>query len=216
MMDQWILDGFRTVAIASVADALDKATGRRGHMAHEIKNRINARRLVGPAVTVLHAPTREVLPPQAALDAIDESPAGSVICIGMHGDTDVAVWGGLMSAGAFARKHAGAVLDAGVRDLGEIRRDYDLPVFARCVSPGTTLGRTRTIAAAIPVMVGGILVTPGDIIVGDEDGVCVVPPDAAAEVLRLAQEIDAREAEQARLIVASGSLREGLAKYGRI
>jgi regulator of RNase E activity RraA len=215
-MDQGILEGFRTVAIASVADALDKATGRRGYMAHEIKNRINARRLVGPAVTVLHAPTREVLPPQAALDAIDESPAGSVICIGMHGDADVAVWGGLMSAGAFARRHAGAVLDAGVRDLGEIRRDYDLPVFARCVSPGTTLGRTRTIAAAIPVMVGGILVTPGDIIVGDEDGVCVVPPDAAAEVLRLAQEIDAREAEQARLIVASGSLREGLAKYGRI
>jgi regulator of RNase E activity RraA len=121
-----------------------------------------------------------------------------------------------MSAGAFARKHAGAVLDAGVRDLGEIRRDYDLPVFARCVSPGTSVGRTRTIAAAIPVMVGGILVSPGDIIVGDEDGVCVVPPDAAAEVLRLAQEIDAREAEQARLIVASGSLREGLAKYGRI
>jgi regulator of RNase E activity RraA len=215
-MDQGMLDGFRNVAIASVADALDKATGRRGYMAHEIKNRINARRLVGPAVTVLHAPTREVLPPQAALDAIDEAAAGSVICIGMHGDADVAVWGGLMSAGAFARKHAGAVLDAGVRDLGEIRRDYDLPVFARCVSPGTSVGRTRTIAAAIPVMVGGILVSPGDIIVGDEDGVCVVPPDAAAEVLRLAQEIDAREAEQARLIVASGSLREGLAKYGRI
>ena len=78
-MDQGILDGFRTVAIASVADALDKATGRRGYMAHEIKNRINAHRLVGPAVTVLHAPTRDFLPPQAALDAIDESAAGSVI-----------------------------------------------------------------------------------------------------------------------------------------
>ncbi len=215
-MDHAVLDGFRTVAIASVADALDKVTGRRGYMAHEIKNRINARRLVGPAVTVLHAPTREMLPPQAALDAIDEAAAGSVICIGMHGDPDVAVWGGLMSAGAFARKHAGAVLDAGVRDLAEIRRDYDLPIFARCVSPGTSVGRTRTIAAGIPVVVGGILVTPGDIMVGDEDGVCVVPPAAAAEVLRIAQEIDAREAEQARLIVASGSLREGLAKYGRI
>lgn len=216
MLDHGILDGFRHVAIASVADALDKVTGRRGYMAHEIKNRINAKRLVGPAVTVLHAPTREFLPPQAALDAIDEAKAGSVICIGMHGDPDVAVWGGLMSAGAFARKHAGAVLDAGVRDLGEIRRDYDLPVFARCVSPGTTLGRTRTIASAIPIMIGGILVTPGDLIVGDEDGVCVVPPDAAAEVLKQAREIDAREAEQAKLIVSSGSLREGLAKYGRI
>lgn len=215
-MNQDMLEGFREVAIASVADALDKVTGRRGYMAEAVKNRINAKRLVGPAVTVLHAPSREALPPEAALAAIDESPAGSVICIGMHGDHDVAVWGGLMSAGAVARRHAGAVLDAGVRDIAEIRRDYDLPVFARCVSPGTSVGRTRTIAAGIPVSIGGLVVTPGDIIVGDEDGVCVVPPDAAEEVLRLAREIDAREAEQAKLILATGSLREGLAKYGRI
>jgi len=216
MLDHGILDGFRHVAIASVADALDRVTGRRGYMAHEIRNRINTRRLVGPAMTVLHVPTRETVPPQAALDAIDEGRAGSVICIGMHGDTDMAVWGGLMSAGAFARKHAGAVLDAGVRDLAEIRRDYDLPVFARCVSPGTTLGRTRTIASGEPVTIGGILVAQGDLIVGDEDGVCVVPPCVAAEVLKQAREIDAREAEQAKLIVSSGSLRDGLAKYGRI
>jgi regulator of RNase E activity RraA len=215
-MDETLLAGFREVAIASVADALDKVTGRRGYMAEAVKNRINARRMVGPAVTVLHAPSREALPPQAALDAIDDSPAGSVICIGMHSDADVAVWGGLMSAGAFARGHAGAVLDAGVRDIAEIRRDYDLPVFARCISPGTSVGRTRTIASGIPVTVGGLVVTPGDVIVGDEDGVCVVPPDAATEVLRLAREIDAREAEQAKLIVASRSLREGLARYGRI
>lgn len=215
-MDTRIIEGFRTAAIASIADALDKATGRRGYMAHEIKNRINEKRMVGPAATVLHAPTREFLPPAKALDLIDESAPGSVICIGMHGDVDVAVWGGLMTAGAFANGHAGAVLDAGVRDIPEIRRDYDLPIFARTVSPGTTLGRTATIAAQVPVMVGGLLVHPGDLIVGDIDGVCVVPPDAAEEVLRLAQEIDAREAEQAKLIVEAKSLRQGLAKYGRI
>jgi regulator of RNase E activity RraA len=216
MLAPHLLEGFRLAAIASIADALDKVTGRRGYLAHEIKNRINDKRMVGPAVTVLHAPTREFLPPTGALDLIDDSEAGSVIVIGMHGDCDVAVWGGLMTAGAVANRHAGAVLDAGVRDIPEIRRDYDLPIFARCVSPGTSLGRTATIASQVPVSVGGLVVRPGDIMVGDIDGVCVIPPDAAEEVLRMAQEIDAREAEQARLIIEVRSLRQGLAKYGRI
>ena len=212
-----IIEGFRTVAIASVADALDKICGKRGYMDHTIKPRINDKRVVGPAATVLEAATDEFLPPQHALDLIDEAPEGSVIVISiMGGEPDVAVWGGLMTAGAFANGHAGAVLDGGVRDLAEIRRDYDFPVFARSVSPGTTLGRYKTVASQVPVEVGGIVVRPGDLIVADVDGVVVVPKDKAAEVLAMAQEIDARELEQAKLIVAEKSLRKGLAKYGRI
>ena len=110
----------------------------------------------------------------------------------------------------------GAVLDGGVRDLTEIRRDYAFPVYARAVSPGTTLGRFRTVASQVPVRVGGIMVHPGDIVVGDVDGVVVVPHAQAAEVLAMAQEIDVRELEQAKLIIAEKSLRKGLAKYGRI
>lgn len=60
------------------------------------------------------------------------------------------------------------------------------------------------------------MVHPGDLIVGDVDGVVVVPKDMAAEVLKLSQEIDARELEQAKLIIAEKSLRKGLARYGRI
>jgi len=108
------------------------------------------------------------------------------------------------------------VLDAGVRDIVEIKRDYDFPVYSRCVSPGTTLGRIKTLAANVEVAMGEVIVRPGDIIVGDVDGVVAVPRDHAEAVLEMAREIDAREAEQARLIVESGSLREGLAKYGRI
>jgi regulator of RNase E activity RraA len=84
-----LIAGFRSVATASVADAVDKITGRRGFMDECIKPRINDRKIVGPAVTILEGPMDEVLPPQHALDAIDESPAGSVICISVGIERDV-------------------------------------------------------------------------------------------------------------------------------
>lgn len=211
-----LVAGFRGVATASVADAVDKITGKTGFMDETMKPRINERKIVGPAVTILEGPTDEFLPPQHALDAIDESPAGSVICIAINGEKNVAVWGGLMTAGAVANKHEGAVLDGGVRDITEIRRDYDFPVFSRSVSPGTTLGRYRTYSANEPVQIAGVIVHPGDIIVADIDGVVVVPHQHAEAVLAMSKDIDARELEQAQLIINAGSLREGLAKYGRI
>lgn len=211
-----IVAGFRETATASVADAVDKISGRKGYLDHAIKPRINDRKIVGPAVTVLEGPTDEFVPPQHALDIIDESEAGSVIVISIAGEANVAVWGGLMTAGAVANKHEGAVLDGAVRDITEIRRDYDFPVFSRAASPGTTLGRHKTLAASVPVPIGDVIVHPGDIIVGDIDGIVVVPRKDAEAILEMAQDIDAREAEQAKLIIQEGSLRQGLAKYGRI
>jgi len=211
-----LVAGFRAVATASVADAVDKIAGKRGYLDSAIKPRINDKKIVGPAVTVLEGPSDEFVPPQHALDAIDESEAGSIIVISIGGEADVAVWGGLMTAGAVANKHEAAVLDGGVRDIVEIRRDYDFPVYARSASPGTTLGRHKTLASNVPVPIGAIMVHPGDILVGDVDGVVVVPRAHAEAVLAMALEIDAREAEQAKLITEAGSLREGLAKYGRI
>ncbi len=211
-----LIEGFAKIATASIADSIDKVAGRRGFMDEGIKPRINEKRICGPAVTILEVATDEFLPPQHALDLIDESPAGSVICISVEGVANVAVWGGLMTAGAVANQHAGAVLDGGVRDLAEIRRDYDFPIYARSVSPGTTLGRYKTVASQVPVQIGGVIVHPGDIIVADIDGVIVVPIEHAEAVLKMAAEIDARELEQAKLIISEKSLRTGLAKYGRI
>jgi 4-hydroxy-4-methyl-2-oxoglutarate aldolase len=212
-----LIEGFGKVAIASVADAVDKVCGHRGYLDHLIKPQINDQRICGPAATVLEVATDEFLPPQHALDLIDEAPRGSVIVISiMGGEPDVAVWGGLMTAGAVANGHAGAVLDGGVRDLVEIRRDYGFPVYARSVSPGTTLGRYKTVASQVPVRVAGVVIHPGDIMVGDVDGVVAVPRAHAEQVLAMARDIDQREAEQARLIMAEKSLRTGLARYGRI
>jgi regulator of RNase E activity RraA len=207
---------FRNVATASVADAVDKVCGKRGYLDSAVKPRINNKKICGPAATVLEGPTAGFVPPQHALDLIDEVEAGSVICIATGGVAEMAVWGGLMTAGAVANKHEAAVLDGGVRDLVEIRRDYDFPIFARAVSPGTTLGRFKTIASQVEIEIGGVMINPGDIVVGDVDGVVIVPRAKAEEVLAMSEEIDARELEQAKLIIAEKSLRKGLAKYGRI
>jgi regulator of RNase E activity RraA len=99
MYSKEIIDGFMKVSTASVSDAVDKTAKTRGFMDQAIKPRINDKKIVGPAVTVLEGPTQEALPPKHALDVIDESPAGSVIVIAIDGEADVAVWGGLMTAG---------------------------------------------------------------------------------------------------------------------
>ncbi|MEO3844602.1 RraA family protein [Streptomyces sp. CNZ287] len=205
---------FHGIATASVADAVEQK-GVRGYLTGSIKAVLPGK-LVGPAVTVQEVPSHVSEPPTHALRAIDESAPGSVICIAAGG-ADVAVWGGLMAAGAVTNRIAGAVLDAGVRDVEEIRRDYpELPIYARGAVPATTVGRYRTVSLNEPVEVGGVSVRPGDLIVADSDGVVCVPLELAAEVLALATDIEEREREQTRLIRESGSLRGGLEKYQRI
>jgi 4-hydroxy-4-methyl-2-oxoglutarate aldolase len=210
-----VIRKFHTVSTASVADAVELVVGKRGYLHHAIKPRINDKKVVGPAVTVAEGPTDEKHPPTHALDLIDASPAGSVMVIGTGGEHDLAVWGGLMTAGAVVNGFAGAILDGGVRDVTEIRRDYDFPVYARSVSPGTTVGRFRTLAANVPIEIGGVTVNPGDLIVADIDGVVAVPRDHVEAVLAMSLDIEQKELEQARYIRETGSLKAGLAKYQR-
>ena len=212
-----LIDAFRNISTASVADACDTVVGRRCYMSHEMKPRINTRRIVGPAKTVMEGPTDEKLPPQFALDLVEDSEPGSVIVIGIEGGVrDVALWGGLMTAGAHVRGLEGCVLEAGVRDVTEIKRDYDFPVFSRTVSPGTTVGRYKTLAKNVEVCCGDLSIFPDDLIVGDADGVVCVPQAHVESVLILAQEIETKEMEQAKYIKETKSLKQGLAKYNRI
>lgn len=210
---QHVLNGYRGVTTASVADAVEQL-GVRGYLSGGIRQIVPGK-VVGPAVTVRHVPSEEVEPPTHALRAIDESAPGSVVCIDAGG-ADVAVWGGLMTAGAVANGMAGAVLDAGVRDVEEIQRDFGFAVYARCAVAATTLGRYRTVSLNEPVEMGGVTIRPGDLIVADSDGVVRVPAEHVEAVLKAAAQIEAREKEQTRLILESGSLRDGLAKYHRI
>jgi len=209
------IDAFRPITTASVSDAL-QSLGVHGYVDSAIA-RVAGGKLVGQAVTVKEEPTTESVPPQHALEAIDSAAPGSVLVIDNGGETNVAAWGGLMTAGAVTNGLAGVVVESGVRDVEEIRRDFEgFTVFSRAVSPATTVGRFRTVASGIPVSIGGVTVNQGDLIVGDGDGVVVVPLALVDRVREIAEDIENREKEQTRLILESGSLLAGLAKYNRI
>ncbi|MDQ7820485.1 MAG: RraA family protein [Armatimonadota bacterium] len=216
-LDRAVRDRWLAVTTASVADAVDRVIRRRGFMAAEIKP-LAPVRIVGPAVTVLERRSLEAHPPRHALDAIDEAPPGSIIVIATddpEAARDVALWGGLMTVAAVTRGLGGVVLDGGVRDAEEIRRE-GLAVFARSVVPSTTVGRYATVARDIPVVCGGVPVHPGDIVVGDGDGVVVVPREAAAEVLAAAEQIEQAERAVAQRIREVGSIRRAVEEFARI
>lgn len=218
MYSEDIISRFEKIATASLADACDQVVQRRCFMDYEIKNRINEKKIVGSAITILEGPAMgESVGPQHAIDAIEESSGGEIVVIQLAPcDRDVALWGGIMTAGAHAKKMKGAILDSGVRDVTEIRRDYDLPVYARSISPGTTLGRYKSYASNVQITCGGVIVNAGDLIVADIDGVVCIPKEHVEKVLEVAEDIEKKEALQAKLIVESGSIKEGLAKYNRI
>jgi len=212
--DPDVIKRYEAVAVASISDAANQL-GLQATMTHTIKP-IFRSKIAGPAVTVQEEPADGAGAPTHALEAIDGADAGSVVVIANGEVSDVAVWGGLMTAGAHARRLAGAVLDGAVRDVEEIERDFGFPVFARAVSPNTTVGRFRTVAKNVAVRCGGVDVRPGDLVVGDADGVVVVPRERVDEVIGRAEEIEERERKQTAAIKELGSLVQAVEQFKRI
>lgn len=144
-------------------------------------------KLVGTAITVKTRPGDNLM----VHKAIDLAEPGDVIVVDAGGDTTNAIAGEIMVRIAQKRGIAGFVIDGSIRDTEAIANDV-FPVYARGV---THRGPYKDGPGEInvPVSVGGMIVHPGDIIVGDEDGVAVVPQGSAEEVLSLAKEQAARE-----------------------
>lgn len=214
-----LIEGFKKTTVASVADAVDQIVGQRGFMSHDMQPRI-AGAFVGRAVTALlrAAPPEKAtaqLSARHSIEMIDNARPGEVGVIVIEGSLDVAALGGLMATTAQAREMAGMILDGSVRDVGEIRA-LGLPVYARGVVPSSSVGRWASVARQIPVQCAGVTVRPGDLIVAGEDGVVAVPQDKAAEVLKRAQEIDARESKMVPLIKQYKSLRKVVEMFNRI
>jgi regulator of RNase E activity RraA len=114
-----------------------------------------------------------------------------------------------------ARGFAGAVIDGGVRDTNYLQR-IGFPVYALGIVPSTSVGHYRFGGSNIPVTCDGVHVDPNDFIVADNDGVVVVPRARAADVLKLAQELDFKEHTMYSYIEKYKSILKAVEQFGRI
>jgi 4-hydroxy-4-methyl-2-oxoglutarate aldolase len=212
-----LLEGFRLVEVASVADAVEQLYGRRAHMSHEMRP-LFMTKFAGPAVTVLlkKEEHKEGSPAsQGMLDAIDAAPPGSVYVMVLENGADTAGIGGLMATAMKVRGLAGAIVDAAIRDTPQIRR-IQFPVFSVGIAPSTSINHYRFAGTNVPVTCAGVRVNPNDIIVADDDGVAVVPREHASDVLTKAQQLDDTEHRMLPFIEKFRSIKEAVAKFGRI
>ncbi len=212
-----LTEGFRMVEVASVADAMEQLYGQKAYMSHEMRA-VNVAKFAGPAVTVLLKKEEHKEGSKASegmLDAIDNAKPGSVYVMVLEDGGNYAGIGGLMATAMKYRGLAGAVIDGGVRDTPQIRK-LQFPVFSRGVVPSTTINHYRFAGVNVPVTCAGVAVNAGDIVAADEDGVAVVPRAHAAEVLKKAEELDNTEHSMLPFIEKFKSIKEAVAKFGRI
>jgi 4-hydroxy-4-methyl-2-oxoglutarate aldolase len=156
--------------------------------------------IAGPAVTVSI--------PAGGINmiklGIEQAQAGDVLVVSAQGETTYAMMGGNISLGMQARGLAGFIIDGAVRDVSELR-ELGFPTFARGVATAAgDLGGPRG-EVNVPIACGSVVVNPGDIVVADEDGIVVVPPEAAEDVMAAAEALHSTHAK-AREVLRTGAV----------
>lgn len=169
--------------------------------------------MVGPAFTLRYIPAREDRdsygvkpdPNELQREAIEAVPAGHVLVMDCRGDARAASAGDIYITRLKVRGVAGLVSDGGIRDSSPIS-EMGFPVF--CAGPSAPTNRIlhRAVDYGLPIACGGVPVYPGDILVGDADGVAVIPADLAEEVARDAAEQEAMEAYIQQRVAAGEKL----------
>lgn len=162
-------------------------------------------RVAGSAVTVSCAPGDNLMI-HAAIEVIEP---GDILVVATTAPSTNGMFGELLATSVMARGCVGVVVDAGVRDIADLRR-LGLPVWSRAVHASGTVKATPG-SVNVPILCGGATVGPGDVVVADDDGVVVVERERAAQVLQAALERLGRETE-VRARLAAGEL--GVDFYG--
>ena len=155
-------------------------------------------------------PVADGAAPGTVGDYIDDLGPGDVVVLDNRGRLDATVWGDLLTFTAARRQVAGTVIDGVCRDVGRALA-FAYPIFSRGSWMRTGKDRVRVEAIGEPVSIGGVRVESGDYLVGDGDGIVVIPARRAAEVAGVAAEIEAAEAKIRQAVEAGASLREARA-----
>lgn len=179
--------GFRHSGVSSAT--VHEAIGRRGALPSRIKPISDGMYVNAPAFTVRLAPGDNLGLHRAILAAAP----GQVLIADTRGHLEYGYWGEILNEAAMARDLAGLVIDGGVRDVERLRA-AGLPVFAAgiCIR-GTVKDPTSAISLSTTIQIGDVPIRPGDVVVGDTDGVVVIPAAEADDVLRASADRDARE-----------------------
>jgi regulator of RNase E activity RraA len=204
-----LVDPFRGLAAANLADAM----GRFNFMDPGIMSR-SGLSLCGRAVTVRCRPADNLM----VHKALQVAEPGDVVVVATCGNTTSAVFGELMCHTAAAKKLGGIIVDGAIRDVDGISR-LGMAAFSRSVCAGAC-DKDGPGEINVPISCGDTVVVPGDIVVGDKDGVAVVPRADAQSVLTLVHELMTREqarvAEIARGMLYRAEIDESLRKKGII
>ncbi|MBP1883779.1 RraA family protein [Sinorhizobium mexicanum] len=190
-----------------VSDVLDEMGYAKAIGASVLRPIYQGAALVGRALTLRNV-VQETSPYKGAsakisrlaeIEAHNLAEPGDVLVIqGVHGVSNI---GGISAAIGKRQGEIGAIVDGGVRDVGECR-SIGYPMWSRDVTPLTGKWRIQTVQINHPVEIAGVQVTPGDIVIADETGICFVPQEIAADVLRRAREIAGAEARRQEDIAA--------------
>lgn len=183
-VSQEVVKGFQSHNVATICDVM----GGVGIMTHSIKPLQPGMRFCGPAVTVLTRPG-DALFPFKATDSVER---GDVLVIDASGYTEAAVAGEIYASYLKDKGVAGLVIDGSIRDsLDIVALEFPTFVRATCAALFDISGPG---AINVRIQCGGVSVNPGDIVVGDADGVVVVPEESAAQILKLADQHEQAEA----------------------
>ena len=203
------LEAWHGLGSATVSDALD-CLGIAGqcHGLSPIDRRLS---FVGRAFTLRMAPADSAA--GTVGDYIDRVSAGEVVVIDNQARTDCTVWGDLLTEASCRRSVAGTVIDGVCRDLlGALARSY--PLFTRGVHMRSGKGRVVVAEEGGPAAIAGVRVERGDLLLGDADGVVVVPLAEEVAVLHRAREIAAMEGRIRNALAEGVSLAEARARHG--
>jgi regulator of RNase E activity RraA len=180
-----IVERFRGLAAPNLADAM----GRFNFMDPGIRSR-SGFPLCGRAVTVQCRPADNLM----VHKALQVAEPGDIVVVSTCGNTVSAVFGEMMCHTAALKKLGGIIVDGAIRDIDGIRR-LGFPAYSRSVSPGGC-DKDGPGEINVPIACGNTVVMPGDIIVGDDDGVAVIPRDYTAEVLTRVDALMSRERDR--------------------
>ena len=188
-IEKSVLRKFELVSTPTIATALYKRGLRSQSIQGVLPLTPPTRSMVGRASTLRYIPAREDLNPITVFNdpnhpqraAIEACPPGYVLVMDSRGDPRAASAGGILVRRLMMRGVAGVVTDGGFRDSAEIA-SLDIPAFHQRPSAPTNLTLHQAIDIDVPIGCGGAPVFPGDVIVGDADGVIVIPAGIAAEI----------------------------------